>query len=281
MSPSRPSLWDTTTCPYVGILALQPLPGSPGYQGDPERVRVALLRDAESFVENGISALLLVNRGDVPFSPRQVAAVTTAWITRLAGDVRRRFDLPLGIQVLWNDGRSALAVAHAVGASFIRVNLLRGTRAPGEECVSGHAYRLLRDRAQLGAEDVAILADLPLAYAHAPSHAVGEDSRPLAEATTALLQFAGADGVIIADHSFSEGRAPSMGEVEEVRSAAGDFPVLIGSGVSAETISRLRPIAEGFLLGVTIRRDGLWTNPVDPARVREFTSLPTSDDQRS
>ena len=48
--------------------------------------------------------------------------------TALACAVRQRVSLPLGINVLRNDGHSALAVAAASGASFIRVNVLCGAR---------------------------------------------------------------------------------------------------------------------------------------------------------
>ncbi len=54
-----------------------------------------------------------------------------------------------GINVLRNDGRAALAVAHAAQADFIRVNVLAGVRVTDQGIVEGIAHELLRDRSLL------------------------------------------------------------------------------------------------------------------------------------
>src|SRR5213082_1432555 len=112
----------------IGMLHLAPLPGSPLHRGNIAPIRESLLRDAEALATGGVHGLMMENFGDVPFYPGRVPAHIVACMTALAGDVRNKVKLPLGINVLRNDGRSALAVAHAVGASFIRVNVLCGAR---------------------------------------------------------------------------------------------------------------------------------------------------------
>ncbi|MGA9234183.1 MAG: BtpA/SgcQ family protein, partial [Desulfobacterales bacterium] len=44
-----------------------------------------------------------------PFFPGSVPASVTAQMTALAAEIRRRFDRPLGVNVLRNDGVAALA----------------------------------------------------------------------------------------------------------------------------------------------------------------------------
>src|SRR5690606_13240725 len=104
--------------------------------------------------------LMLENFGDTPFYPRRVAAHTVAAMTAIAVEVRRQVDLPLGINVLRNDGLSALGIAAASGADFIRVNVLSGARVTDQGIVQGIAHDLLRERRWLGAESVKILADV-------------------------------------------------------------------------------------------------------------------------
>src|SRR5262249_57030804 len=112
--------------------------------------------------------LLIENFGDVPFYPGRVPAHVVAQMSVLAADVRRAQPaLPLGINVLRNDGRSALAVAHAVGASFIRVNVLCGARVTDQGLIQGIAHELLRARAAWQATGIKIFADVDVKHSAA------------------------------------------------------------------------------------------------------------------
>ena len=105
----------------VGMCHVPPLPGSPRFAGRIDEVRERVLRDAAALADGGADGIFLENFGDVPFFPDRVPAVTIAHLTLLAERLRSQTKLPLGINVLRNDGRSALAIASAVGAEFIRV----------------------------------------------------------------------------------------------------------------------------------------------------------------
>src|SRR6185369_4318340 len=125
---------------------------SPLYGGSMEPIRTAMLRDAELLVEGGVHGLMMENFGDTPFFPGRVPAHVVTHMTALAAEVKRRFaQVPLGINVLRNDGLSALAIAHAVGAEYIRVNVLCAARLADQGILHGIAHDLLRLRAQLGA----------------------------------------------------------------------------------------------------------------------------------
>src|SRR3954466_6562310 len=127
--------WSSVRKPVIGMLHLPPLPGSPQFTAadGPDALREIVLRDADALAAGGIHGLMLENFGDVPFYPGRVPAHTVAVMTALAADVRQRFgELPLGINVLRNDGQSALAIAAAVGAHFIRVNILCGAGLTGQ-----------------------------------------------------------------------------------------------------------------------------------------------------
>lgn len=253
----------STTNPAIGMLHAPPLAGSPRYGGDWRALLAAVLRDAETLVQGGVHGLMLENFGDAPFYPRRVPAEVVAQMTALAVEVRRRFEgVPLGINVLRNDGQSALAVALAAGASFIRVNVLVGARATDQGVIEGIAHELLRDRARLGAASIRIFADVDV------KHSAPLAARPIEEESRETLERGGADALIVSGSA--TGAAADLDHLRRVRQAAGGAPVLIGSGVTAHSISQYRDLADGFIVGTSLKRDGNVGSPIDPARVRDF-----------
>jgi membrane complex biogenesis BtpA family protein len=256
------SQWSAIAKPVVGMVHLLPLPGSPKYGGRIDEVRDAALRDAEALAEGGAHGLMLENFGDVPFYPRAVPPHVIAQMTTIAGEIARRVpQLPLGINVLRNDGRAALAIAHAVGASFIRVNVMCGARVTDQGIVEGISHDLLRDRAALGAHNVKIFADVDVKH----STPLGV-SRPIAEEVSDTIERGLADAIIVT--GAGTGQPTAAAHAQEARRAARAVPVFIGSGVSAETIASLMPHADGFIVGTSLKRDGIATNAVDVTRVR-------------
>jgi membrane complex biogenesis BtpA family protein len=246
--------------PIIGMLHAPALPGAPGYGGRLETVRTAVLRDAEALVAGGVHGLMLENFGDAPFYPGRVPAHVVAIMTSLAVELRKTFDIPLGINVLRNDGRSALAVAVASGAQFIRVNVLCGARVTDQGILQGIAHHLLRDRVLLEAGAIKILADVDV------KHSAPLGPRPLEDEARETLHRGGADGLIVS--GAATGQPTDVASVSRVKQVVGQAPVLVGSGVTPESIARFLPYADGFIVGTSIKRGGATTNPVDPARVK-------------
>ena len=254
--------WKTTAKPIVGMLHLQPLPGSPRRGIDLQSVRTALWQDAEALVEAGVNGLMLENFGDRPFFPGDVPPWTTAYMTALALEVRRRFDVPLGINVLRNDGRAALSVAHAVDADFIRVNVLVGARLTDQGIVSGIAHLVLRDRSILGADKIRILADVNVKHS-APLAAVSLENE-----VADLIERGGADGLVVSGSM--TGRRADLEELQRVKAVAGETPVFVGSGVDLDSVDGYLPLANGFIVGSYFKVDGDVNKVVDPKRVRDL-----------
>ncbi len=257
--------WKSVRCPLVGMLHVPPLPGSPRSTKRLAEIREFVLGDADALAAGGAHGMLLENFGDVPFAPGRVAAATVAQMTWIAGEVRRQFpDLPLGINVLRNDGQSALAIAAAVGASFIRVNILAGARLTDQGIISGIAYDLLRDRMRLGAQHVRIVADVDV------KHSAPLAPRPLAEEAADLVHRALADGLIVTGQA--TGAPAAIEDLRTVKAAAGGRAVLVGSGVTPETAESIVLEADGIIVGSGLKVDGHVSNPVDPARVRALAA---------
>lgn len=245
------------------MLHLPPLPGAPRHGGRMDAIREAVLRDAHALVDGGVHGFMLENFGDAPFFPGSVPQHVVAQMTALAALVRARFDLPLGINVLRNDGRSALAIAHATGAAFIRVNILCGARLTDQGIIQGIAHDLLRDRAMLGA-DVKILADVDV------KHSAALSPRPLADEVSDTLHRGLADGLIVS--GWGTGQKTDPRQVHEVKAAAGSAPVFVGSGVTVDNVQDYAAICDGFIIGSGFKRNGQASEPVDVDRVRAIVA---------
>ena len=247
--------------PVIGMLHVPALPGSPGASQEFSAIRDWVLRDAEALTGGGVDGLIIENYGDTPFYPGRVPAHTVAFLTALGCEVKRASALPLGVNVLRNDGLSALAIAAAVGAAFIRVNVYTGARLTDQGIVQGEAHRLQRYRKLLGGGAL-IFADVAVKH-----------SAPLAPATLAdevedTVMRGRADAVIVSGSA--TGKETSIDDLREAKRAAGEAPVFVGSGAGARNVARLLEFADGLIVGTAFKKDGVTTNPVDPERVRRF-----------
>lgn len=251
----------------IGMVHLPPLPGSPRWSGSMEGVVAAALRDAEALAAGGVDALLVENFGDAPFTGGRVGAETVAAMVAAAREVARVVRLPLGVNVLRSDGVSALAVALAAGARFIRVNVHVGAVLTDQGIIQGGAHDLLRARRFLGA-DVKILADVQTKHA-APLAQVSieQEARDCVERGLA-------DALIVS--GAATGSPTEPGDLKRVRDAVGAVPLLVGSGVTAETAGELLAVADGLIVGTAVKREGLVSNPVDAARVRRLVEAARS-----
>src|SRR5882762_10091549 len=248
----------------IGMVHLPPLPGSPRWDGSMARVVAAALADARALGEGGVDAILVENFGDAPFTPGRVEPATVAAMSVAAAAVREALPrTPLGVNVLKNDARAALAVAAAVGAEFIRVNVHAGAVLADQGIVQSDAYGTLRDRRLLGV-DVAILADVG-----------GKHAQPLVpvelEQTARDLVHRGlADALVVSGPG--TGRATPVADVKRVRLAVPDVPLLVGSGVTPETVAELLSLADGVIVGTSMKVQGDVRRPVDPARVEKLVA---------
>lgn len=245
------------------MLHCPPLPGSPRFGGDSAAVFDHVLSDAERLVAGGFHSLMLENFGDTPFLPGDVSPVTIAHLTMLAREVRVRYPkIELGINVLRNDGRAALAIAHAVGARFIRVNVLCGARVTDQGLIQGIAHDLLRLRSQLRATDIRILADVDV------KHSAPLSARPIRIEVTDAIERGHADAIIVS--GAATGSAVDTAQLEDAVSAAAGTPVLIGSGVTGQNVATLLKLADGAIIGSSLKVDGQVTAPVDVTRVQQL-----------
>lgn len=248
----------------IGMVHVRALPGTP-HNTDPlaSIVRHAAA-EARLLEEAGLDALIIENMHDRPYLLRQVGPEVVAAMTAVGLAVREAVTVPIGVQILAGANAAALAVAQACGASFIRAEGFVFAHVADEGLMDrADAGELLRFRRTISANQVAILADVKKKHS---SHAITADI-DLAE-TARAAEFFGADGVVVTGPATGRPTSP-----EDVRTAkqAVNVPVMVGSGVTPDNLPDYWPHADAFIVGSYIKRDGLWSNPIGPERVRRLT----------
>ena len=218
-----------------------------------------VLTEARIYRAAGFTALAIENMHDRPYLKGGVGPEITAAMTAIARDVKRETGLVLGIQVLAGANREAIAVAHASGADFVRVEGFVYAHVADEGIIESCAGELLRYRRTIGAERVLVFADIKKKHS---AHAITADVSLVETASAA--EFFLADGVIVSGPATGVPAAPQ--DVRDVAGAVG-VPVLVGSGVTAANLASYAA-AHGFIVGSSVKQGGLWSNPLDVEAIR-------------
>ena len=247
----------------IGMVHLKALPGAPRFAGSLREVLDAALADADAMGRGGVDALLVENFNDNPFYPDRVEPETVAAMAVIATEVIRAANVPVGVNVLRNDWKAALAVAAVAGARFIRLNVLTDALVTDQGILQGPAHLAMRYRRALGAEDVLVLADV---YS---KHGAPLARRPLAVVARDTADRALADALIVSGEE--TGDPPLAEDIRLVREAAPNTPLLIGSGMR-DSSAGLLSLADGAVLGTSAKRGDIVTNPVDADHVRRFVA---------
>jgi membrane complex biogenesis BtpA family protein len=249
--------------PIIGMLHLRALPGAPEYSGRMSDIIDPALVDASALQGGGVDGIMIENFFDAPFFKDQVGPETIAAMARVMSLIRPEIDLPLGVNVLRNDGRAALAIATACECQFVRINQVSWAMLTDQGILEGKAAEVARYRRYLDS-GVLIFADC------LTKHAV-----PLAPQSIELVALdtwerGGVDAIIISGPA--TGRETDVEDVLGARKGAPAAPILIGSGVTLENLHRFLPVADGILVGTYFKEKGHVAGPVDKSRVESIVN---------
>jgi uncharacterized protein len=247
----------------IGMVHVQALPGTPGHSMPLREVIERAVSEAKLLHEAGFDAIMLENMHDVPYLQREVGPEIVASMTAVATAVRAIVVGPLGVQILAGANHAALAVAHAVGAQFIRAEGFVYASVADEGLMSdADAGPLLRYRRTIGAEGVRVLADIRKKHC---AHAITGDLDIGQYAKAA--EFFGADGVIVT--GVATGQPIRIDDLGCARVAT-RLPLIVGSGVTPDSVAGLFAYADALIVGSWYKKDGVWSNDSDAKRVREL-----------
>jgi len=242
----------THTKPIIGVIHLLPLPGAPKFAGEIDPIFERATREAAALSAAGVDGMIIENYNDEPFSldepePEQLALMASAIAL-----IRHQVTVPIGVNVHFNAWRAEIALALACKAQFTRVEVFVDTVVTYAGIVQPCCAAVTRYRKSIGAERVAIWADLH------PKFSRNLISTPLQESAR-MAEIALADAVIITGNA--TGLATPLADVTAVKEAT-RLPVLVGSGATADSIADILQTADGAIVGSAFKEDGNVYNQV-------------------
>jgi membrane complex biogenesis BtpA family protein len=247
--------------PVIGMVHLGALPGAPLHDADAglEGLVEAARADLAALQGAGFDAVMFGNENDRPYE-LSVDAASTATAAYVIGRLRAEITVPFGVNMLW-DPMASVALAAATGAGFVR-EIFTGAYASDMGVWTPDAGAAMRYAARLGARDVAVLYNVSAEFADSL------DRRPLADRARSAVFSSIPDAVLVS--GAITGEAARMEDLEAVKAALPDTPVLANTGVKHDTVADVLAVADGCIVGSALKVDGDTWNAIDTDRARDF-----------
>ncbi|MEO1777911.1 MAG: BtpA/SgcQ family protein [Pseudomonadota bacterium] len=244
--------------PVIGMVHIGALPGAPLH--DPSLDLLATARaDLRALQAAGFDAVMFGNENDRPYE-FAVDTASTATMAHLIGQLKSEITVPFGVNMLW-DPMSTVALGAATGAHFVR-EIFTGTYASDMGPWTPDAGRAMRYRNRLGRADMAMLFNVSAEFAHSL------DQRPLADRARSAVFSSVPDAVLVSGQI--TGEAARMSDLEAVKAVLPDMPVMANTGVTHDTVADVLSVADGCVVGSSLKVDGDTWNAVDPDRAQDF-----------
>ncbi len=251
--------------PVIAMIHTGPSPGVPGFVCVESALDRAIA-ETEVYVSAGVDGIMVENMRDFPcIHERDMGPEVAAFMTTVACAVKRRAaSVPVGLQVLFQANRTALAVAVAAKCDFIRAEGWTYAHVSDKGFADASAGRVVRYREQIGGSRLPIFADIRKKHA---AHTLTGDLTTGEIAAGMELHLA--DAIVVTGSS--TGVAPDIDTLKQVRDAT-TLPLVVGSGVSAHNVGLFYDHADGFIVGSSLKENGVWHGPVSEKRVVELMS---------
>jgi uncharacterized protein len=250
-----------TKKPVIAMAHFPPLPGTPRHDAglNPAAIIDFMAQDLSILLECGVDGILFCNEGDRPYA-LQGNFEAVAMMTHVIDSLAPR-DRPFGVDYLW-DPKVPLAVGLATGATFVR-EVFTGLYESDMGLWNTDAAGALRYRHNIGADGIKCF------YNVTPEFASYLGSRSVGERAKSAVVSSLADAILVS--GLTAGMEPKLDTVQEVKQAVGDqIPVLLNTGGNVENIRRFLNVADGVIVGSSLKVDGYTWNPVDRQRTRAF-----------
>lgn len=257
-------LWPfADTKPLIGMCHLLGLPGRPLHDaaGGMTRIVDALGADLTALQDAGVDGVLFCNEHDIPYE-LHVGVEAAAAMAAAIGELRRDITVPFGVDLLW-DAHAAIAVARATGAAFVR-EVFTGVFESDMGLFAPDLGALAAYRHALGADDLAFFANIT------PESSRSISNRPVRERARGAA-YNRVDALLISGPQAGESAA--MADLEEAKAAGTDLPVIANTGVTHENVAAILKVADGLIVGTSLKVGGSTWNPVDRERAARMVEL--------
>jgi len=247
--------------PIIGMVHIAALPGSVFFEGSHEDVCDRAVEEAMIIADAGFDGVLIQNTGDVPTSHEGDEAVI-AFMTAIGLRIKEKCQIPLGINVLMNGSKAALAIAKAVDADFVRIKVAVGAVVSSTGIVNADPHGYLKFRQNIRAESITIFADL---YDRTSSP-VG--NMPIDILADLAIRHGGAEGLILSGFNYQD----TLNRIMSVRQAIKDAYLIAGGFVNSENLESFFNVSDAVIVGSSIKTGGHFLDPLDHQKAKAFVS---------
>ncbi|HET6266122.1 MAG TPA: BtpA/SgcQ family protein [Acidobacteriota bacterium] len=249
--------------PIIGMIALPPMLGYPEFTSLYSVIERAL-GDLDTLQKGGVDGVCLENDYDRPHV-MTVGPEVVASFTCVAQEVAKHANVPVGLEVLLNDWRASLAIAKVIDARFVRLDFFVDRVRIAAGVVEPEPEAVLAYRKKIQAESVALFTDIQVKYSE-----LLEPNKPLGVSAKQAIA-SGSDGLIVS--GTVTGEWPTLADLLETREAAGDVPVLVGSGTSPQNVRDLFQYADGAIVGTSLKNSMASHELILAERVRHLMEV--------
>jgi membrane complex biogenesis BtpA family protein len=246
--------------PVIAMLHFPGLPGRPRHNRELGRSHLVDVvgRDLETLQGAGVDGVLFCNENDIPYQ-LVVGPEIPAAMAAVIGELRASVRVPFGVNILW-DAKATLAVARATGATFIR-EVLTGVFESDLGLIAPSIGDLAGYRTAIGADDVALFDNISPEFSSVlGTRTIGDRARS--------AEFLGVDAILISGPA--AGVPFAMSDLRAAKEAVPDLPVFANTGVSADRLEEILAVADGVIVGTSLKVDGDTWSRVDPARAERL-----------
>jgi uncharacterized protein len=250
--------------PVIAMVHIGALPGTPLHDAKAglDGLVAGAEKDLRALQAAGFDAIMFGNENDRPYE-FAVDTAATATMGYIIGKLRDQITVPFGVNVLW-DPMSTVALAAATGAAFVR-EIFTGTYASDMGPWTPDAGKAMRYRDRLGRSDLAMLYNISAEFAWSL------DQRDLVDRARSAVFSSIPDAVLVS--GTITGEAAKMVDLEAVKTVLPDTPVLANTGVKHETVAEVLKVADGCIVGSSLKVDGDTWQAVDPDRAASFMDV--------
>lgn len=222
--------------PIIGMLHMS------GY-GPDEKMEIAR-KEIEIMYRNGVNAILVENYyGDHADVENALQYLQENYPDRV-----------YGVNVL-DDPDVAFDLARKYGAKFVQIDSVCGHALPQHDAELAKYLEQLR-----GERDIFLLGGVRFKYTqHLSGRSLEEDLKLGMERCDAIVVTGAGTGI-----------STDLEKIKTFRSILGDFPLIVGAGMTAETAQEQLVFSDGAIVGSYFKESGITDYPVDEKRVQEF-----------
>lgn len=255
----------------IGVIHFPPLSG---YKNSPG-LKVALknsLQDLAAFKNGPVDGIIIENNYDIPHQIKVSKKIIND-LTYLSQKIRPKTNLPLGINVLWNDYQASLTIAKKTNLQFVRVPVFVDKIKTNYGIIDGQPDKIIKFRKKIKAENIAIMADIHVKHSEILSKLNITKSAKLAIKKSA-------DAIILTGKW--TGQAPNLKKLKLVREVVGKFPIFVGSGADENNLKKILKYANGVIVSTSLKKGSVhpnevniktWRQRIDKSKVRRFVAI--------